>query len=170
MNDVHHQKRPELVLIAARARNGVIGRDNTLPWRLRADLAHFKRSTLGHTVLMGRKTWESLGRPLPGRRNLVVSRQAGYQAEGAEVFATPDEALTAAAGEERVFLMGGAELYRQLMPQVERMLLTEIDAEIEGDAWFPDFSAADFVECGREMHAADDDNDHPYAFVELHRR
>lgn len=162
-------KPTRIVLIAAVARNGVIGRDNTLPWRLKADLAHFKRSTLGHPILMGRKTWESLGRPLPGRRNMVISRQSDYDTPGAERFGDPDSAL-AAAGGETVFVIGGGELYRQLMSRADALVLTEIAADVEGDAHFPDFDREAFIEVSREAHQTDADNDFDYAFVEYRRR
>lgn len=160
---------PELVLIAAVARNGVIGRDNALPWRLKADLARFRALTLGHPVLMGRKTWESLGRPLPGRRNLVLTRQPGHVAQGAEVFASPDAALAAVAGARRVFVIGGAEIYRALLPRADTLLLTEVDAEVEGDARFPAFARAHFREISRERHPADADNEYAVEFVEYRR-
>ena len=160
--------RPEIILIAAVARNGVIGRDNGLPWRLKADLRHFRATTLGHPVLMGRKTWESLARPLPGRRNLVLSRDADYRAAGAEVFATPDAALRAAAS-EKVFVIGGAELYRQLLDRANALMLTEVHAEPEGDAHFPAITPGRFVEAWRETHCADADNDFPFDFVEYRR-
>jgi dihydrofolate reductase len=159
---------PEIILIAAVARNGVIGRDNGLPWRLKADLRHFRATTLGHPVLMGRKTWESLGRPLPGRRNLVLSRDADYRAAGAELFATPDAALRAAAG-EKVFVIGGAELYRQLLDRADALMLTEVHAEPEGDAHFPAIAPGRFVEARRETHCADADNEFPFDFVEYRR-
>jgi dihydrofolate reductase len=161
--------RPEIVLIAAVARNGVIGRNNALPWRLKSDLAHFKALTLGHPVLMGRKTWESLGRRLPGRRNLVVTRDPTYPAEGAEVFANPEAALKAVAG-GRMFVIGGAELYRRLITQADRLLITEVWADIEGDAHFPPIDPMMFSEERREAHTADDDNEHDFDFVEYRRR
>ena len=157
--------RPELILIAAVARNRVIGRDNALPWRLKADLAHFKRCTMGSPILMGRKTWESLGRPLPGRRHLVLSRDPAYRVEGLEVFATPEAAIAAAADSPRLFVIGGAEIYRQMLPFADRLLLTEVEASPDGDARFPDLPSGEFLECERIAHPADADNDHPYAFV-----
>lgn len=162
-------KKAQVILVAARARNGVIGRDNELPWRLRADLAHFKRVTMGHPIVMGRKTWESLGRPLPGRRNMVVTRNAAYVAEGAEVFTSP-QAAVAAANTDAVYVIGGAELYRQLLTSADRLVLTEVDADVDGDAHFPDFDPAQFIEVSREAHRADADNEHDYAFVEYRRR
>ena len=159
----------EIILIAAVAENGVIGRDNALPWRLKADLAHFKATTSGHPVLMGRKTWESLGRPLPGRRNLVVTRDPAYSASGAEVFVSPEAAL-AAAGATKVFVIGGAEIYRQLLGRADVLMLTEVCAHVDGDARFPDFDRSQFVEKTRTPHAADADNEFPFAFVEYRRQ
>jgi len=131
---------PEIVLIAAVARNRVIGRDNQLLWHVPEDMAHFKALTHGHAVLMGRKTWESLParfRPLPGRRNIVVSRQAGYAAPGAELAPSLTAALALVAEQETAFVIGGADIYRQALALAERLELTEIDLEPEGDAWFP---------------------------------
>ncbi len=163
-------RKPELVLIAAVARNGTIGRDNTLPWRLKADLAHFKAVTSGHPIMMGRKTWESLGRPLPGRRNVVLTRNAGYQASGAEVFTDPAEALTALVAATRIFVIGGAELYCQMLPDADRLFLTEIQADVEGDARFPEVDRQLFEEVRREPHPADADNEFDFDFVEYRRR
>lgn len=160
--------RPEIILIAAVAENGVIGRDNTLPWRLKADLAHFKATTSGHPVLMGRKTWESLGRPLPGRRNMVVTRDPGYSAAGAEVFTSPGAAI-AAVGGGKVFVIGGAEIYRQLLDRADALILTEVHAEVDGDAQFPDFDRTRFVEYARSTHAADVSNEFAFDFVEYRR-
>lgn len=130
-----------LSLIAAMAKNRVIGRDNALPWRLPEDLRHFKATTLGKPVIMGRKTWESLGRPLPGRRNLVVSRNADYRAAGGEVFASLAAALAACCDEPECFVIGGAELYRQALPLAQRIHLTEIGEDFAGDASFPELPA-----------------------------
>lgn len=157
--------KPELILIAAVARNGVIGRDNALPWRLKADLAHFKRCTMGSPILMGRKTWESLGRLLPGRRHLVLSRDPNYQVQGLEVFTTPEAAIAAVADSPRLFVIGGAEIYRQMLPFADRLLLTEVDASPDGDAYFPQLPKGEFIEHERIVYPADADNDHPYAFV-----
>jgi dihydrofolate reductase len=159
----------EIVLIAAVARNSVIGRDNALPWRLKADLARFRAHTLGHPVLMGRKTWESLGRPLPGRRNLVLTRQPGYTAQGAEVFASADEALAAVSDAAKIFVIGGAEIYRALLPWADTLLLTEVAAEVTGDAHFPAFDRARFRETSRTPHPADADNEYAFDFVEYRR-
>jgi dihydrofolate reductase len=155
-------------LIAAMDQARLIGRDNGLPWRLPNDLKFFKRTTLGKTVLMGRKTWESLGRPLPERDNWVLTRDAGFAAVGARVFNRLDEALAAAPAE--LVVIGGAELYRQLLPQVQRMYLTLVHGRFEGDAWFPEFDAAQWREIAREDHPADERHAVPYSFVTLERR
>jgi len=137
-----------LCLIAALAQNRVIGRDNQLPWRLPADLKHFKALTLGKPIIMGRKTWDSLGRPLPGRLNLVISRQPGLRLEGAEVFASLEAAIVRAdqwareQGVDELMLIGGAQLYQQALPLAERLYLTRVELSPEGDAWFPEFDAA----------------------------
>lgn len=135
---------PPLALIAARARNGVIGLDNRMPWYLPEDLAYFKRVTLGKPVVMGRKTFESIGRPLPGRLNIVVTRNPDWQAAGVQVAHSLDAALAlaAAAAPEEIMLIGGAELYRQALPQADVLYLTEIDAEFAGDAFFPEVDLA----------------------------
>lgn len=161
---------PEIILIAAVSRNGVIGRDNRLPWRLKSDLAHFKAATTGNPVLMGRRTWESLGRPLPGRRNLVVTRNPDYMAPGAEVFASPELAIEAAASSARVFVIGGAQLYEQLLPRADRLLITDVWATIDGDARMPAVDRHLFDEVRRESHTADADNEFDYDFVEYARR
>ena len=163
-------KRLEIVLIAAVARNGTIGRDNELPWRLKADLQHFRALTLGHPILMGRKTWESLGRPLPGRRNLVVSRAPGFRAEGAECFADPAAAIAAAGKAPTLFVIGGAQLYAQLLPHADRLELTEVHADVDGDAHFPAFDPAQFIEERREAHHADADHAFAFDFVRYRRR
>lgn len=162
-------RRPEVILIAAVARNGVIGRENALPWRLKADLAHFKAATLGHPILMGRKTWESLGRPLPGRRNLVVSRDPAWQAAGAEAFTSPAAALAAADGAEKLFIIGGAELYRQMIEDADTIMLTEVWADVDGDARFPNYDRKRFEEVAREPHQADADNEFDFDFVTYRR-
>ncbi len=152
-----------LALIAAVARNGVIGVDNRLPWHLPAELKYFKSVTLGKPVLMGRKTWESLGRPLPGRLNLVISRQAGYSPEGAEAFASLDEALVRGdtwgreQGAVEQMLIGGAQLYAQALPQVQRLYLTRVDLAPEGDAFFPAWDEAQWRRVRRDEHAAEGD-------------
>jgi len=156
---------PALTLVAAVGANGVIGVAGGLPWRLPADLQHFKALTLGKPVLMGRRTWDSLGRPLPGRRNLVVTRQAGFAATGAEVFATVDAALAAVTDQPEVMVIGGGELYTQLLPQATVLELTEVAATLVGDAFFPAFDPAVWPEVSREAHAADERHAYAYTFV-----
>ncbi|HNN47200.1 MAG: dihydrofolate reductase [Rhodocyclaceae bacterium] len=145
-----------LAMIAAMARDRVIGRDNTLPWHLPEDLKHFKATTLGKPVIMGRKTWESLGRPLPGRRNLVISRNTGYALSGGELFPSLESALEACTDEETCFVIGGAELYRQALPLAQRIHLTEIETDVTGgDAHFPLLPAAEWQEASREAHVSE---------------
>lgn len=129
----------QLALIVAYSRNRVIGRDNALPWRLPSDLAHFKRTTMGKPIIMGRRTWESLGRPLPGRLNIVLTRSADYQAEGATIAASLEEAMSLCeeGDTEVAFVIGGEEIFRLALPLARRIVATEIDADIEGDTWFP---------------------------------
>jgi dihydrofolate reductase len=141
---------PRITLIVARARNGVIGRAGTLPWRLPEDLAFFKRTTMGHPIVMGRRTWESIGRPLPGRRNVVVSRQAGFVAAGAEVVPGFDEALRLCAGNPELFVIGGAQLYAEALPRAGRLIVTEIDADFDGDTHWPAPDPAQWREAARE--------------------
>jgi dihydrofolate reductase len=158
-----------LTLIAAVARNGVIGKDNCLPWHLPADLKHFKALTTGHTVIMGRKTWESLPekfRPLPGRQNIVVTRNAAYRAKGAVVVASLPAAVTAAQGEE-AFVIGGAEMYAAALPLADRLQLTEIDAAFDGDTLFPASDPRQWREAAREAHC--DETGLDYAFVTYER-
>lgn len=149
-----------LCLIAALAQNRVIGRDNQLPWHLPADLKHFKAKTLGKPIIMGRKTWDSLGRPLPGRLNLVVSRQAGLQLEGAEVFPSLEAAIVRAdewareQGVGELMLIGGAQLYEQGLALAERLYLTRVALQPEGDAWFPVFAEEAWRCCECEEHEA----------------
>ena len=145
---------PRVNLIAALGRNRAIGRDNALLWKLPADLAHFKKVTLGHPIVMGRKTWESLGRALPGRRNIVVSRDQDYVASGAEVCGSLHAALLLCADAPEVWVIGGAQIYAQALPLAHRMWLTEVHDEPEADAFFPDWEAADFTEASREHHPA----------------
>ncbi|NQD94929.1 dihydrofolate reductase [Pseudomonas sp. CrR25] len=164
-----------LCLIAALAQNRVIGRDNQLPWHLPADLKHFKALTLGKPIIMGRKTWDSLGRPLPGRLNLVVSRQVGLQLEGAEVFPSLDAALVRAEAwareedAEELMLIGGAQLYAQGMAEADRLYLTRVVLNPEGDAWFPEVGEADWHLASSIEHPASDDTP-AYAFEVWDRR
>ena len=157
----------KVALVAAVARGGVIGRDGGLPWRLPEDLAHFRGVTMDHPVVMGRRTWESLPerfRPLPGRRNVVVTRSSDWNAEGAAARAgSLHEALELLSGEERVSVIGGGELFAAALPLADELVLTEIDADFEGDTFFPDWDRAAFVEVAREEHVSEDGT--PFAFV-----
>ncbi|SEA04072.1 type 3 dihydrofolate reductase [Alkalimonas amylolytica] len=157
-------------MIAAMAHNRVIGLDNDMPWHMPADLQHFKRLTTGKTVLMGRKTYDSIGRALPNRRNLVISRQLAPESTDAEWFNSLDAALAATSADEEIMVMGGAEIYRQCLPKAERLYLTEIDAELPGDTWFPDYLAvASWQLLREEKHPADSKNPYAYQFITLQR-
>jgi dihydrofolate reductase len=139
--------------VVAVARNGVIGREGGLPWHISSDLKRFKEITMGKPVIMGRKTWDSLPRkPLPGRRNIVITRQPDFPAEGAEVVATPEQALSLCAGAPEVAVIGGGEVYRLFWPMVDRLYLTEVDLEVEGDTHFPALDPAEWREVAREVH------------------
>lgn len=137
-----------VTIVAAVARNGVIGRDNDLPWRLPEDLRRFKQLTMGGVLVMGRRTYESIGRPLPGRRTIVVSRDPGLRIDGVEVAASLEEAL-ARAGDGEVYVVGGGEIYRQAMGLADALEITEVDAEPEGDTFFPEIDPADWREVAR---------------------
>lgn len=141
---------PRISIIAAMARNRVIGIDNTLPWRLPEDLKHFKTLTLGHHILMGRKTWESLGRPLPGRTSVVISRSRNLQIPGCLVANSIAEAVAVCNIDNEIFFIGGEELYRQALDVADRIYLTEIKADFTGDAWFPEFDMNLWQETGRQ--------------------
>ena len=157
-------------LIAAMDENRLIGADNTLPWRLPADLRFFKRVTMGKPILMGRKTFESIGRPLPGRQNIVVTRDPDYAAPGCTVAHSVDAALAAAGAAEEIMLIGGASFYAQLLPRAQRMYLTLIHHAFSGDAWFPAFDLAEWRELSREDHRADAENAWDYSFVGYERK
>ena len=160
---------PRICLIAAVASNRVIGNNNALPWRLPADLKRFKNLTMGHPVVMGRRTCESIGGPLPGRRNLVISRNRGYSAPGCEIFHSLDEAVAACPGAQDIFIIGGAELYRESLARAHRLELTEIRAEFAGDATFPEFSRDRWRETGREIHRDEAGIPFRYDFVRYER-
>lgn len=161
--------KPRISLIAAMAEDRIIGRDNAMPWHLPADLAHFKRITLGKPVVMGRKTLESIGRPLPGRHNIVVSRNPEYAPEGVTVVADLDAALAVAGDVPELMIIGGATLYAQMLPKADRLYLTFIELRVEGDARFPDWRDGNWRESHSESHAPDEKNSHAYRFVTLER-
>jgi len=162
--------RPIISLIWGQDRNRLIGRDNALPWHLPADMAWFKKSTMGKPILMGRKTYESIGRPLPGRTNLILTRQPDLQTEGCSVVHSLNEARSAVPEADEIMVMGGAEIYALLFNQAERLYITEIDAEFEGDAWFPEFDRSVWKEVFCESHQADEKNAYPYALRILERK
>ena len=158
-------------LVAAVARGGVIGRDNTIPWRIPEDAQRFRTLTLGHPVVMGRRTWDSLSdhfRPLPGRRNVVVTHNRAWHAEGAERAGSLVDALRLLDGAPQVFVIGGAELYAEALALADELLLTEIDAEVEGDTFFPSWDRAAFEETSREQHVSQ--TGIPFSFVTYLRR
>ncbi|HGY5235728.1 MULTISPECIES: type 3 dihydrofolate reductase [Aeromonas] len=163
----------KISMIAAVAQDRVIGKDNQMPWHMPADLAHFKRITLGKPVLMGRKTFESIGRPLPGRRNLVISRNPEYRVDGVEVIDSVKAALELLShGEavEELMVIGGGHLFEQLLPKAERLYLTQIELEVEGDAHFPVLDHTDWELLEAESHSADERNAYPYRFETWQRR
>jgi dihydrofolate reductase len=148
-------QRPRLNLIVARARNGVIGRGGTLPWHLPEDLRHFKRTTIGHPIVMGRRTWQSIGRALPGRRSIVLTRNPRWSAPGCETAASLAQALAMCEGAAEVFVIGGAAVFAEALPQAQRLFVTEIDADFEGDTFFPPIDPAAWRETSREHLAQD---------------
>ena len=157
-----------LHLIVARTRNGVIGKDNAMPWYLPEDLKHFKRTTLGKPVIMGRKTWESLPKALPGRLNIVITRQADYVAEGATVLTSVEDALEAVKDMPDAFIMGGAEIYRQTMDRVTVAHITVINADFEGDAVFDAFNEAEWNLVQEEKYPATEQ--HPSFSIRRYER
>lgn len=163
-------------LIVAMAKNQTIGIDNTLPWHLPNDLKYFKQVTMSKPIIMGRKTYESIGRPLPGRTNIAITRQSDYQADGMVVVNTLEQALAKAEdisfvdGHEEVMVIGGAEIYQQALPQADRLYITHVHADVAGDAFFPEVDWADWQEVQREDHQADPQgaekrNPFDYSFV-----
>lgn len=160
-----------ITLVVAAAENDVIGRDGALPWHLPADLARFKRATLGHPVLMGRRTHESIGRPLPDRTNIVLTRRPGYEAPGCTVVHGLDDAIRAgeATGSDELMVIGGAAIYASMLPVADRILLTRVHAELEGDTRFPELGPG-WEEHARERREPDDRNPYPLTFITLTRR
>lgn len=165
----------KLALIWAMARNRTIGRNNALPWYLPEDLKYFKRVTLGKPIIMGRKTWESIGRPLPGRTNIVITRDVAFQADGVRVVHSLEQALALAEkiclldGGDEAIVMGGAEIYALALPHADRLYLTQVHADVEGDAHFPPLDLTQWHELGREDFAAQGPNPYDYSFLILER-
>lgn len=145
----------KLSLIVAIAKNGVIGVDNTLPWHLPEDLKRFKALTMGHHIIMGRKTYDSLGRLLPGRTTVIVTRNTGYQVEGALIAHSLQQAIALCGNDDEVFLIGGAELYQAGLSLADKLYITEIDLEVAGDAYFPQIDDAQWQETAREVHVSE---------------
>lgn len=159
-----------LSLVVAYARGGVIGKDNKLPWRLSADLRRFRTITLGKPVVMGRRTFESIGHPLDGRTNIVLTRDPAYFPAGTLVARSLDEAIARAGDAGEIMVIGGADVFAQALPRADRMYVTEIDAEIDGDRSFPAFDRAEWREVERSDHQPDESNPYRYRFVTLERR
>jgi len=157
-------------IVVAVAGNGVIGRNGKLPWRLPADLRHFRSITMGKPIVMGRLTHESIGRPLPGRKNIVVTRNREYRAEGCCVIHGPGELAAALPGTVEVMIIGGAGLYADMLPLANRLYMTEVHAKIEGDVCFPEFDRRQWQEAERQFHRADGENEYDYSFVRLVRK
>ena len=156
--------------VVAVASNGVIGHTNGLPWRLPADLAFFKRLTMGHPIVMGRKTYESIGKALPGRTNIVVTRSPGFQAPGCVVVDSLEGAYRAAGDAKEVFVIGGAQVYDAAFPTADRIYLTEVESAIEGDTYFPRFDRGAWTETELEHHARDERHAHSMRIVRLDRK
>lgn len=156
-------------LVVAVAQNGVIGRDGGLPWRLSSDLKHFKALTMGRPIVMGRLTHESIGKALPGRQNIVITTDADYVAPGCDVVTSPEQAIAVAATQDEVMVIGGSHVYAAFLPLATRIHLTRVQAEVDGDAFFPELNPNEWQETSREEHAADDVNDFDYSYVTLDR-
>ncbi|AOS95942.1 Dihydrofolate reductase type 3 [Microbulbifer aggregans] len=163
-----------IAMIAAMAQNRAIGRDNTLPWRISGDLKFFKQVTMSKPVVMGRKTFESIGRPLPGRANIVITRNPEWRAEGVTTVSSLEDALLVArqsaaeSGAEEVMVIGGAEIYRQALPMARRLYITEVEAEVDGDAFFPEF-ANGWSETSRDCYPSSDRDEYNYCLVQYDR-
>ena len=147
---------PRIYLVAAVAANGIIGANGRLPWRLPEDLKHFKRLTMGHPVIMGRRTWESLPGPLPGRENIIVTRTPGYEAPGVAVASSLGAAIALCAGEKLAFVIGGTQLFAEALPIASGLVMTEVHRDYEGDTWFPQWDRSQWRETQREAHSAAD--------------
>ncbi len=159
----------KLSLVAAMANGRVIGKDNQMPWHLPADLQHFKKVTMGKPIVMGRKTYESIGRPLPGRRNIVITRQKELRLAGCDIFYSLEQALSQLAGEEEVMIIGGGLLYQQALPLADYLYLTFIDLDVEGDTFFPSWQEDAWQQVDLQECAPDEKNAYSYAFVEFKR-
>lgn len=159
----------KISLIVAAAMNNVIGRDGRLPWHLAEDLKRFKRLTTGKPIIMGRDTYESIGKPLPDRRNIVVSSREDLEIDGCEVVATPDDALKLAAGAEEVMVIGGGKIFEQMLPKADRIYMTRVNALPDGDTFFPEISTEEWQIVDQENFPADESGQHGFSFVTLDR-
>jgi dihydrofolate reductase len=157
---------PKISMVCAMAKNRVIGKDNQMPWHLPADLKHFKAVTMSKPIVMGRKTYESIGRPLPGRQNVVISRNTEYVAEGCDVVDSIESALTLLNGQQEIMIIGGGFLYSQMIEQADHLYLTFIDLEVDGDTQFPEFEHLELEQGSSESHLADEKNPYNYRFVD----
>lgn len=159
-----------LSIIVASAENSVIGRNNALIWHISADLKHFKQLTTGHTIIMGRKTFESIGKALPNRRNIVISRNPGFKAEGCEIVESIPMALEISKSEDEVFIIGGGTIYHEMWDQADRLYLTLVHTQVEGDTFIPAIDPEFWTEIRREDGKADDKNEFDYSFVDYERK
>ena len=159
-----------LSIVVAMDENRLIGKDNKLPWHLPADLAYFKKNTTGKSIVMGRKTYDSIGRPLPNRRNIVISRNSKTLITGCEVLSSIDDVLSITKDEDEVMIIGGASLCEQLLPQVSRLYITKIEGKFDGDIYFPEYNEADWRQVSCESHLPDDLNEHAHHFLVLERQ
>lgn len=158
-----------IVIIAAMARNRAIGLRGAMPWHLPHELRHFKETTMGKPIVMGRKTWESIGRVLPGRQNIIVTRNPEYTVQGCDVAASLEHAVSRAVGEE-IMVIGGGQLYAQALPYTDRMILTQVDCEPQADTWFPEWKEEEWETVGVRTEAADENNPYAYRVMELVRK
>ncbi len=161
--------KPHISMIVARSRNGVIGKEGKLPWHLPEDLKFFKQTTMGLPIIMGRKTWESIGRPLPGRRNVVVTSKSSYSAPGVEVVGSLEEAIKLFSSNDTVMVIGGETVYKQALPWADTVWLTEIDQDFEGDAYFDSLSEEDWRVVWQEIHPSSEKQLLPFRFLRLER-
>jgi len=157
--------KPIISLVCAMANNRVIGKDNKMPWHLPADLKHFKAVTMDKPIVMGRKTYESIGRPLPGRQNVIISRNSEYQVDGCDVVDSIDSALQLLSSDDEVMIIGGGFLYSQMIELADKLYLTFIDLDVAGDIYFPEYEHLNLQEESRESHLSDEENPHNYHFV-----
>jgi dihydrofolate reductase len=157
-------------LIAAIGKNRVIGKNNSLPWKLPADMKRFRELTTGKPIIMGRKTFESIGKPLPNRTNIIITHDQNYKAEGCIIAHSIEEALKAAESNKEVMIIGGSQIYKEFLPKANKMYLTLIDADFDGNAYFPEYKVEEWKETAYEEHERDKDNQYSYTFVVLTRK